>query len=130
MDIKKFLELGGTISFPYKKSWKDWYSKVEFLRIGCHYLIYGEKIHKEFSTYEEASTYFVSEVLSRRNLGYVLHRLQAKGLYDPDEMEGQLDRNGYFVNMEFRDKINELKDQEEKLIRDEKIINLFCGSEE
>lgn len=84
--IKKILEMGGTISFPYKIGINEWFGEIKISTYKNRFIISPRSI--EFFDIDECVNYFCSEALSSKNYGYVQERLSDKGMItDNDEYD-------------------------------------------
>jgi hypothetical protein len=88
--VKKLLDMGVTISFPYKRGWKSFYSTLKIAPLGDEYFIYGESgldhsgCYKDFN---EAWGVVLEIYMSEKNLAYWIAMLKKENLYNPDLMD-------------------------------------------
>jgi len=82
--IKGVLQMGGSISIPFKSKIDSWYSEVKISEIsdkddgGSVYVIQHPWL--KFCDIDEAVNYFCNEAFTSKNYGYIQDRLRNKGL--------------------------------------------------
>lgn len=120
MDIKDFIDAGGTISYGYKKEIGDWVCQASLCGYDEIYYFYCGHNHKEFLTWDKAFAHFKKEILSYRNLCVVLRSLEKKGLYGSYNIERDVNKKtGQFYDDENGNNLKKLIKNEIKIMRKE-----------
>jgi hypothetical protein len=86
--IKQIIDMGGQVSFSFKKSFQDWMGEasVRYSTYSNSYLVNIYK-YEEFDTADEAISYFIKHVISKDNYGLIFnglekHKIASKDLDD------------------------------------------------
>lgn len=112
--IKKVIQMGGTISLPYKTEISCWYSEIKIHKYNKSYIISPNYI--EFFDIDDAVNYFCSESMSSKNYGYVQGRLVKKGIIG-DQSECDIENPD--------EKLIEIFKEEGKIVDEEfKLMNI------
>ena len=106
MEIKEFLQKGGTLSYPYKRNLLHWYGKITISVINVDEE--GRKIVLEVPQYnilsidklDDAIEAFLSIAMSRDNIHHVQQELMQKFGFDDvrgyeTELQDEMKKLGY-----------------------------------
>lgn len=81
-DIEQFINLGGSISYPYKESFSEYMDTLKlyksYISSKDKYILTGYSYHLEFDNLPEAFRIFNEYALSSKNIMYILKSLAEK----------------------------------------------------
>ena len=78
--IKTLIQKHMTVQTSYKKHVKDWFFNAKIYMYGNRCFVNGGPFSKYFDDIDEGIQFYIDEVLSAKNLGYIWHRLEDKGI--------------------------------------------------
>ena len=112
--IKTLIQNGSAITTGYKKHVKHWYQDSTISIYDNKCIVSGGVPRREFDNIDEGIQFYIDEVLSGKNLGYVWKRITAKGI----DIENNLDEHtGTFGD--YQQTYDEAVKAEKKLIKAE-----------
>lgn len=131
-EIKKIIELGCSISIPFKPTINSWFSELKLSKLSNTKFILSNNI--QFNNIDDAIDYFLLEGFSSKNIGYIQDRLIKKGVffddydleYPNDKTKEMFDNEGILVDEEFKKfniTLKELPSEEEGIKEIEELVS-------
>lgn len=95
--IKTLVQQGLVVTTGYKKKVKDWYVNVDIYMYNNKYRVVGGPFNADFDDIDTGVKFYIDEILSVKNIGWIWKRLRIKGILTEDMIDSMSDDGTFRV---------------------------------